>query len=177
MFRIQPMAPSPRSQEVGIPGGCPLNTIATEISQAGTEEDAPVHRWHLKMDWGGLVVFAFLPPCPPQELMEWIWEQGLCVSHWQQGPVFGCFHQQISGCLKFPVTLTAFRSPAPLARDWKASNWHYYVLSSRKVECCWRLSVSLPRLHLQPAQPSPSPKKIWKNSAAGWSQYLLLQYV
>jgi len=53
--------------------------------------------------------------------MELIQEQGLCVSCWQQGSVFSshrvtftyiCFHQQISGCLKDPVTLPAFRSPS-----------------------------------------------------------------
>lgn len=112
--------------------------------------------------WGGLVVFGFLPPCWPQELMELIQEQGLCMSCWQRGSVFGShrvtfaygwFHQQISGCLKFPVTLPAFRSPFSLTRDWKAANGHYYRLRSRKVGCCWGLSVSLPRLHLQPAQP------------------------
>ena len=33
-------------------------------------------------------MFGFLPPCPPQELMELIQQQGLCVSHWQQDLAF-----------------------------------------------------------------------------------------
>lgn len=56
-------------------------------------------------------------------------------------------------CLKFSVTLPAFTSPCPLVSDWKAANWHYYRLRSRKVGCCWGFSVSRPQLHLQPAQP------------------------
>lgn len=61
MFRIQPTAPSPRSLEVGIPGDCPLDTITKEISQVGTEEDVPFHRWHLMMCVGWIDCVWFPP--------------------------------------------------------------------------------------------------------------------
>lgn len=129
VLRIQPTASSHRTHEDQMPGGWHLSATTKQISQVGEEEDAP-------------------DGADP--------EQGLCVSHWQRGSVFGSHtetfpysqhHQQISGCLKFPVPLPAFRADPSLSREWKA-NGHYYKLSRRKVGV-------LPRVQGKPALVTP----------------------
>lgn len=63
MFRIQPTAPSPSSQDVAIAGHCDLNTTTKEIYLTGTEEEVPVLRRHLKtcMGWIDCVWFPWSP--------------------------------------------------------------------------------------------------------------------
>lgn len=149
VLKIQPTAPSPRPQEDGIPGEWKLNTTTKEISQVGTEEDVPVSR----CVWAGWAVCGFLPPPPTSGADGADSEAGLCVSLWQRALcsaatetfAYSQFHQRISGCLKFPVTLPTFRSASSLSRERKAANGHYYRISRKK-----HLGV-LPRVQGKPA--------------------------
>lgn len=49
---------------VGIPGDWHLNTTIKQISQVGTEENVPVHWWHLKMCMGWIHHVWFPPSLP-----------------------------------------------------------------------------------------------------------------